>query len=177
MAQSLHAWRSVIGALGLYAGLLGPAGCISTQAAQQDTGGSGAAGTTAQRGEALSQAAPPQCGPTDSTVSCCLKQHPGEWERCGAMPPQEAPAQAPKQAPRTEPAPEPVPLPTDVAPPNRRRREQQCREHYLQCISLGGEYEKRGQHGRSICQSCYDTCKAEGSWPAHVNEFECLGGT
>jgi len=29
-----------------------------------------------------------ECGPGDSTVSCCLKQHPGEWERCGAEKPQ-----------------------------------------------------------------------------------------
>lgn len=55
-------------------------------------------------------------------------------------------------------------------------REQQCREYYHQCIALGGEYEKRGQHGRSICKSCYDTCTAEGYWPDKVNDFECLGG-
>lgn len=175
MTQDGHPWRSAVGTLSLCAVLLGPAGCSSTQAAQQGKGGSGFADTTAHHGNAIEQAAPTECGPTDSSITCCLKQHPGEWERCGAMPPQEAPTQAPKQAPRTEPEPEPVPPSTDVAPPNRRKREQQCREYYLQCISLGGEYEKRGQHGRSVCQSCYDTCKAEGSWPAHVNEFECLG--
>ncbi len=31
-------------------------------------------------------------------------------------------------------------------------------------------------HGQTICQSCYDTCKGSGFWPAEVNGFECLGG-
>lgn len=24
-----------------------------------------------------------ECNPTDSTESCCLKKHPGQYERCG----------------------------------------------------------------------------------------------
>ncbi|KFE67335.1 hypothetical protein DB31_8775 [Hyalangium minutum] len=41
---------------------------------------------------------------------------------------------------------------------------------------MGGEYEKRGQHGQTVCQSCYETCKGTGSWPSEVNGLECLGG-
>jgi hypothetical protein len=174
MNQHGNPWRSAVGALLLCVSLIGPAGCSSTQAAQQGTGGSGFTDTTAQHGDAIAQAAPPQCGPTDSTVSCCLKQHPGEYERCGAMAPRQAPTRAPKQAPTNEP--EPLPPLTDLSPEETREREQKCREYWNQCIALGGEYEKRGEHGKSICQSCYLRCKAEGSWPAKVNGFQCLGG-
>jgi hypothetical protein len=174
MIQDSDARRFVAGTLLLCAGLMGTAGCSSTQAAQQGTGGSGFADTSAHHGDAIAQAAPTQCGPTDSTVSCCLKQHPGEYERCGALDPTRVPTRAPKQTPRTDPP--PLPPPTSAAPPDKRKREQQCREYYQQCIALGGEYERRGQHGRTICKSCYDTCNAEGYWPAKVNDFECLGG-
>jgi hypothetical protein len=180
MIQHASSWHCLSCALVLCASLLASVGCSSTQAAYQGTGGSGFADGTAesgpalaQRGDAIAQGAP--CGPTDSTVSCCLKQHPGAYERCGAVDPMKAPTRAPKQAPRTDP-PLPLPPPTDAIPPNKRKREQQCRDFYNQCIALGGEYEKRGQRGRTICQSCYDTCYAEGYWPANVNEFECLGG-
>ena len=172
MTQNGDVWRSRW-ALMFCASLLLALGCSSTQAAYSGTGASGLEGGTAGRGDAIAQAAAAQCGPTDSTVSCCLKQHPGDYERCGAVAPTQAPTRTPKQAPQIDP--EPLPPPTSAAPPNRRKREEQCREYYLQCMALGGEYEKRGQYGRSICQSCYDTCNANGSWPAKVNEFECLG--
>lgn len=183
MIQHAHSWR-VSCALVFCASLVAGMGCSATQAAYQGTGGSGFADGTAehgpaptQRGDAIAQAAP--CGPRDSTVSCCLKQHPGDYARCGALEPTNAPTKAPsrtpKQEPRTDPPPA-LPPPTSAAPPDKRKREQQCREYYHQCIELGGEYEKRGQHGRSICKSCYDTCNAEGYWPPKVNDFECLGG-
>src|SRR5690349_9213085 len=102
MTLAVHASRSS-GALVLCASLVTAAGCSSTQAAYQGTGGSGFAGGaatsgnasvlnadgTAQTRDAIAQAA--QCGPTDSTVSCCLKQHPGDYERCGALGPKQAP--------------------------------------------------------------------------------------
>ena len=92
-----HAFSSLT--LLLSAGLFSLAGCSSTQAAQQGTGGSGFADTTAQSGEAVAQA--PECHQTDSTVSCCLKQHPGDYERCGATPPTQKPNQ-PNRLPHPE---------------------------------------------------------------------------
>ena len=32
-----------------------------------------------------------ECSQTDSTLSCCLKQHPGQYERCGAEAPTKRP--------------------------------------------------------------------------------------
>jgi hypothetical protein len=179
MTQHADSWRHRC-VLVFCASLVAGVGCSSTQAAYQGTGGSGFADGTAEPGPALAQpgdtiAQAAQCGPTDSTVSCCLKQHPGDYERCGALDPTKAPTRAPQQAPQTDPLP-PLPPPTSAAPPDKRKREQQCREYYHQCIALGGEYEKRGQHGQSICKSCYDRCNAEGYWPNKVNDFECLGG-
>jgi hypothetical protein len=179
MIQHANSWGlrcALVFCVSLLIGL----GCSATQAAYQGTGGSGLADGTADHGPALAQrgdaiAQPAPCGPTDSTVSCCLKQNPGAYERCGAVDPMKAPTRAPQQAPRTDP-PLPLPPPTDAVPPHKRKREKQCREYYHQCIALGGEYEKRGQHGQSVCQSCYEKCYAEGYWPKSVNDFECLGG-
>ena len=178
MSQDGHPWCSAVGALLLCAGLLVPAGCSSTQAAQQGTGGSGFADTSAQHGNAIAQAGPVECGPTDSTVSCCLKQHPGEYERCGAIPPKQAPTRAPKQTPKQAPQGEPEPRPplTDLSPEDSRKREEKCREYWERCIARGGEYEKRGQYGQTICRACWQRCRATGSWPDKVNDFECLGG-
>ncbi len=180
MIQHAGSWRRLSCALVFCASLLASVGCSSTQATYQGTGGSGFEDGTAesepalaQQGDAIAQAVP--CGPTDSTISCCLKNNPGAYARCGALEPMKAPTRAPKQAPRTDP-PLPLPPPTDAVPPHKRKREQQCRDYYHQCIALGGEYEKRGQHGRTICKSCYDTCNAEGYWPDKVNDFKCLGG-
>lgn len=182
MFQHANSW-CLRCALLFCANLLASVGCSSTQAAHEGSGASGSADGaavrgqgSAQRGDAIAQAAPAQCGPFDSTVSCCLKQHRGEFERCGAIDPGKAPTRAPKQAPRTDPNPYPPP-PTDTAPPDKRKRDQQCLDYYVQCIALGGEYEKRGQHGRTICASCYDKCTGLGYWPKEVNDFECLGGS
>ena len=175
MNQEGHARWSVVRALLLSAGLWGAAGCSATQAAHKGSGGSGLAGAVsevgdapAKSGEAIAQ--PLECNQTDSTISCCLKKNPGQYERCGAV----APRQAPKRAPKDEKG--PGNLPPILPPEERRERERRCREYYGQCLELGGEYEKRGQYGRTICQSCYDVCKGIGSWPEKVNEFECLGG-
>ena len=48
-------------------------GCASTDAYRY---GSGAFALTGA-----------ECDQTDSTVTCCLKQHPGQYERCGATTP------------------------------------------------------------------------------------------
>jgi hypothetical protein len=117
MIQQTHSWRLSC-AFVFCAGLVAGMGCSSTQAAYQGTGGSGFADETAehgpalaQRGDAIAQAA--QCCPTDSTVSCCLKQHPGDYERCGVLDPTKAPTRAPTQAPRADPPP-PLPPPCNA---------------------------------------------------------------
>lgn len=132
----------------------------------------------AKSGEAIAQPVPVECNQTDSTISCCLKKNPGQYERCGAVAPRQAPKQAPKQTPKQEPKTGPDKLPplTDLSPEETRGRTDKCLDYWNRCIEQGGEYEKRGQHGQTICRACYQQCRANGSWPEKVNDFECLGG-
>ena len=175
MNHDRHTRCSVARALLLCLGLWGAAGCSATQAAHQGTGGSGLAGAVsevgdapAKSGEAIAQTV--ECNQTDSSISCCLKQNPGQYARCGALPPKQAPKQKPKNVP------DKLPPLTELSPEEAQEREKKCRDYWYQCIALGGEYEKRGEHGKTICQSCYLRCKAEGYWPDEVNGFKCLGG-
>src|SRR5437868_6671257 len=122
------------------------------------------------------------CLPGDDTKTCCLKELPGQYERCmgvtprggtpkGGTTPKQRPSPGPEEGPQPGPGPVPPLLPKDP-----RKREEACREYYDRCIERGGEYEKRGMFGRTICQSCYVTCRAEGYWPDQVNDLPCLGG-
>ncbi len=165
------------------AGLWSVVSCSATQPARQGTDSPVRSQTPEQWGSSIAQegdpiaqqggpiAQNPECNQTDSTVSCCLKRHPGEYERCGAM--------APKQPPKPPPKEKPTRLPplTDLTPEEAREREEMCRDIYYRCLDLGGAYEKRGMYGKSICQSCWQRCKAEGYWPQEVNDFPCLGGS
>jgi hypothetical protein len=98
-------------------------GCVSTRA-------SGYGG-----GFAFSQA---ECNQTDSTVTCCLKQNPGQYERCGAV------------APTTQSQPNnvlPGPTGSEAAPipefPTQEERERWrtdiCEPHYAKCVRAGGD--------------------------------------
>jgi hypothetical protein len=138
-----HAFSSLT--LLLSAGLFSLAGCSSTHAAQQGIGGSGFADTTAQSGEAIAQA--PECHQTDSTDSCCLKQHPGDYERCGATPPTQKPNQ-----------PNRLPPPGTVEDKSadakeRARRKELCGDYYTRCIQQRGGRHRAwamGIHSMSI---------------------------
>lgn len=174
-----HTRCSVVRALVLCAGLWGAAGCSTTPSVPSGTGGSGLAdagskvgNAPAKRGNTIAQAA--DCNQTDTTVSCCLKKNPGQYERCGTVAPNQAPKPAPKRTPKD--APGPVALPPGASTEGRRERERRCRDYWGQCIAMGGEHEKRGQHGQTVCRACYERCVAEGFWPESVNDFQCLGG-
>jgi hypothetical protein len=139
-------------------GLVGVAACSSAQAAHQGTGGAGFAEDTAPSGEAIAQS--PECNQTDSTVTCCLKGHPGEYERCGAPPPTQKPNRLP---PRGK-----VPTVEEKA-----RRKKVCQGYYEECISKGGEGLERYTHGHTHCQECYTDCLTTGTWPDVVNDHLC----
>lgn len=159
--------------------ILSIGGCSSIPPAVQVTGGAAGSAVVTQDSRptvhgdsALTRLNGPiaqnlECNQTDSTVSCCLKKHPGEYERCGAMAPRQRPPQKPNRLP---------PL-TDLTPEEARAREEMCREHWDRCIERGGEYERRGQYGQTICRACWQTCKANGVWPDQVNDIPCLGGS
>ena len=140
-------------------GVLILSGCVSTS-------GSGYAG-----GFALTQA---ECDQTDSTVTCCLKQNPGQYERCGATPPTEAarPNYLPPGRPESEASPIPE-LPT--AEEKERWRTDICEPHYAKCIRAGGDLIPGRKSGETQCQACFDACMRHGYWPLRANHKPCPG--
>jgi hypothetical protein len=116
------------------------------------------AGLIALSGQAIAQN--PECNQTDSTLSCCLKMHPGEYERCGATPPIQKPNRLPPpgKIPSTE---------------ERTRRRKVCQGYYEECIAKGGEDLEQYTYGHTRCQECYRECEKSGSWPDAVNEHPC----
>jgi len=133
-------------------------GCVSTSA-------SGYGG-----GFALTQA---ECNPADSTVTCCLKQNPGQYERCGATPPTEA--TRPNHLPpgRTESEAAPIP---ELPPQEERERWDRdiCRPRYVKCMDTGGRHDGR-VWGESQCKACFAAWMRYGYWPLRANEKPCPG--
>lgn len=143
----------------LCVGLLALAGCGSTKAGKGTGGAGNGTGGIAQG----------QCGPGDTTESCCLKTHPGQYQRCGAIPPK-------------QPAPGvPAPLLPDASlleeemtqAEKRRKYREVCQSYYERCIELGGEHKRGRKHGETRCQQCFDACMAHGFWPARANRQVC----
>jgi hypothetical protein len=151
--------RPTLLAVGLV--LLAP-GCVSTSASQY-------AG-----GFALTQV---ECNPTDTTVSCCLKQHPGEYERCGAVAPGTPPASQPNYLPPGKPQSESSPIPELPSPEEKERwRKDICEPHYAKCMRAGGGSIKGRKHGETQCQACFEACMRHGYWPWRANDKPCPGG-
>ena len=108
-----------------------------------------------------------ECNQTDSTVTCCLKQNPGQYERCGATPPAQS---------------EPI----NVGPPgfgsgetaaqgeSKDKKRKRCLPDYVACIDKIG-LKPGGLSGTSQCQDCYDYCVGNGFWPLRVNKKPCPG--
>jgi hypothetical protein len=133
-------------------------GCASTSA-------SGYGGTFA-----LTQA---ECNQTDSTVTCCLKQNPGQYERCGATPPTEATRPNNLLPGRTESESEAAPLPELPTQEERERWEKDiCLPRYEKCRS--GRHDGR-VWGESQCQACFAACMRYGYWPLRANGKPCPG--
>ncbi len=106
-----------------------------------------------------------ECNQTDSTVTCCLKQNPGQYERCGTTPP------APTQ-------------PLVVGPPgigsqgamglgeSKADKQKRCLPQYVACIDKIG-LRPGGVSGTSHCQDCYNYCVQHGFWPLSLNGQPC----
>jgi len=95
-----------------------------------------------------------ECGPTDSTVSCCIKQHPGDPERCGiAAPPKPdvedtvRAAQAASESPKDK-----------EADPD-----EGYRDH---CIGMYVLCQQRKWSGN--CHDCLRYCQGQKQWPFNV---------
>ena len=120
-----------------------------------------------------------ECNQTDSTITCCLKQNPGQYEKCGATPPaQQQPSSAETKHPPMETGPHRPPPIIGIPDDDEMTDEEvdkMCRAYYVRCI------EKRGlkinlQYGTSHCQSCFDLCRKTRYWPWSANGKRCPGG-
>lgn len=123
---------------------------------------------------ALTQA---ECNQADSTVTCCLKQNPGQYERCGAVAPPAPQSQPNRLLPgRTEiglPEAEAAPIPElPIAEEKERWRTDICIPHYEKCRS--GRHDGR-VWGESQCKACFDACMRHGFWPWQANDKPCPG--
>lgn len=117
---------------------------------------------------------PRQCNQTDSTVSCCLKKYPGQYERCGADVPEPSP-QKPNRIPP------PVTQEPDEAAPSVPTQEeyerwrQICEPRYAKCVEAGGASIPGRVAKETQCKACYEACMRYGFWPYRANGKRCLG--
>src|SRR4051812_29937327 len=75
------------------------------------------------------------CQPGDDTETCCLKEHPGAWERCtGTAGPKTQPKTqpSPKDQPKPEGRPEPF-IPPNPTPEEREEWRKRCLDYYARC--------------------------------------------
>lgn len=122
-----------------------------------------------------------QCDSSDSTSSCCMKKHPGEFERCGAVAPSPRPQSQPnlllpeqEEDGRTKE--EASPLPELPSPEEKERwRTDICEPHYVKCIRAGGGRIPGRKAGETQCQACVDACMRHGYWPLRANGKPCPG--
>ena len=106
-----------------------------------------------------------ECNQTDSTVTCCLKRNPGQYERCGATPP--VPSEPINIGP---------PGLFELAGPEASREEQdkRCADYYARCIEMMGP-RQGSLYGTTQCRDCFTYCSKNGFWPARVNRKKCPG--
>ena len=120
------------------------------------------------------------CQPGDSTETCCLKEHPGAWERCtGTAGPRTQPKSGNQPKPNNQPEPKGNPKP--VSPPiptpeEKQRWRESCRDRYAACKEFFAGEKQRRVWGESLCQSCMDLCMRDGQWPDEANDHPCPGG-
>ena len=120
-----------------------------------------------------------ECNPTDSTVSCCLKENPGQYERCTAVAPPNPQSQPNRVLPEPAATPQPeleaVPIPELPTQEERERWDRDiCRPHYVKCMETGGRHDGR-VWGESQCKACFAACMRHGFWPLRANEKLCPG--
>lgn len=118
------------------------------------------------------------CQPGDDTETCCLKEHPGAWERCtGTAGPKTQPK--PKTEPKSQPEPKKNPepfIPPTPTPEEYEQWRERCAEHYVKCTDYFAGTKEPRVYGESLCQSCSRICRRTGQWPAEFNGHPCPGG-
>ncbi len=105
-----------------------------------------------------------ECTQTDSTVTCCLKLNPGQYDRCGAPPPhpptQRINAAIPKLPTRTD---------------KEKWRKDICTPAYSRCIEAGGGSTQGRVWDETQCKACFEACMRYGAWPQEANGKPCPG--
>lgn len=117
---------------------------------------------------------PQPCNQTDSTVSCCLKKYPGQYERCGAAVPARSPQKPNRPPPPVTQERDEVarPLPTEE---EYERWRQICEPRYAKCVEAGGASIPGRVAKETQCKAFYDACMRYGFWPYRANGKRCLG--
>lgn len=110
----------------------------------------------------------------------CLKENPGQYERCAAVAPPTPQSQPnrvlPGQAATAQPELEATPIPDLPTPAERERwRKEICLPHYNKCIQAGGGSIDGRVWGESQCRACYAACMRYGFWPWQANDKPCPG--
>jgi hypothetical protein len=105
-----------------------------------------------------------ECNQTDSTVTCCLKMNPGQYERCGVSPPPQPIERINAAIPK---------LPTRKE--KERWRKDICTPAYDRCIDAGGGSIEGRVWDETQCKACFEACMRYGSWPKEANDKPCPG--
>jgi hypothetical protein len=100
---------------------------------------------------AYAQAVVVNCGPTDSTVSCCIKKHPGAPEACGLTPSDAADILNGVKV-VSEAMPQEVPRKEDGMPGWKKR----CIDAYVAC---------KEESWTGSCYDCFRYCEGQQDWP------------
>jgi hypothetical protein len=93
------------------------------------------------------------CLPGDSTLTCCLKENPGQYERCAILAGEKPPTLRP--------------------PPVIPETPQEGTEE--DAIAQGGEHKPGRVWKETQCRACYDSCMRRGYWPHSANGKRCPG--
>jgi hypothetical protein len=145
--------------------LLLASGCAGVEAYSHGTGAFNPGAGSFNHGTGVLALDWGKCDQSDSTVTCCLKNHPGQYERCGATPPKQP-----------QPINRPPPL---LRPPGEEENrydehENICLPRYVRCVDEIG-LKPGSRAGTSQCQDCFEYCMKHGFWPARMNKQRCPG--
>jgi hypothetical protein len=118
------------------------------------------------------------CIPGDSSLTCCLKENPGQYERCAVLAgekpttlrPPPVLAETPQEGTEEDAAPE-----AETPAEQKERFRKICLPYYERCIAKGGEHKPGRVWKETQCRACYDSCMRRGYWPHSANGKRCPG--